>query len=229
MISIQTKLESTVQQYDKTRIDATKTFISSDQGAITNLEIKPDASASYFSVTSTKYLDWAYETAGTKNVTVRVTTSLGTPTTLSRTYDVVVLSSADDLLFSSDEDLIAQQDDIHRFLRDGRATFLDKHRESQKEILDELDRQRIFNNSGDKLSKTDLYSVAEIRDWSKYLTLYKIMTSNKNEVGDVYDDKAKNWLEFAKKAMATSIIRLNSEIPNVPSVPDLGSGRLVRR
>jgi hypothetical protein len=229
MISIQARFESIIQQYDKTRIDATKSFISTDQGAITLVEIKPEASGSYITVTTNKYLDWAYETAGLKTATIRITTSTGSPTSTTKDITFEVVTSAADLLFSNDEDLIAQQDDIHRHLRDGRATFLDKHRESQKEILDELDRMRVFANDGTKLSKTDLHDVTEIRDWSKYLTLYRILNSNKNEVGDVYDDKAKSFLDSAKKAMATSLIRLKSDIVDSPSTVDLNSGRLVRR
>ena len=62
-------LEEKVQVNEKTRIDCTKSFIS-DEAAISLVRIKPEDGGSFVTVTSDKYLDWAYETAGTKTATL---------------------------------------------------------------------------------------------------------------------------------------------------------------
>lgn len=51
--------EPIVQENDKTRLDARKSF-GSGTGSITKVEIKPARTEAFVDVTSDKYLDWAY-------------------------------------------------------------------------------------------------------------------------------------------------------------------------
>jgi hypothetical protein len=227
MIFIQSQLEEKVQVDDKTRIDATKTFISPDEAAITLFEIEPEASAGFVDVTSTKYLDWAYSSAGEKTATVRVTTD-GSPITKEITISVV--SAADDKLFSTDKDIISHEVDIYRFLRPGRSTFLDFHRIAQKMILDDLDQRGLTDNQGNRLVKADIYDIEEVKEWSKYLALALIFKSVQSDVDDVYSIKSKGYMDMAdrQKTRATLRLDLNAD-GNVDTRPDFMSSRMVRR
>ena len=104
-------LENIVQENDKTRLDATKSFISKDEAAVTLVEIEPYTGAGYIDVTGTSskdwYLDWSYPTDGNKTVTVRITTD-GGPVSSSKT--IWIIDSVDDNLFSYDQDLTAIED-----------------------------------------------------------------------------------------------------------------------
>lgn len=206
MIFIQVKNESIVQVDDKTRIDVEGIFISPDEAAITLIEIEPEASVGYVDVTTTKYLDWAYATAGTKVVSVRVTTD-GSPVT--KTASISVLSVADDKLFSTDKDIVSHEVDIYRFLRPGRSTFLDFHRIAQRMILDDLDQRGLTDNQGNRLTKTDIFDVQEVAEWSRYLTLYLIFVSVQSEVDDVYATKAQGYKEMAARNASRAFLRLD--------------------
>lgn len=227
MIFIQAKAEEKVQVDDMTRIDATRTFLSPDEAAITLVEIEPEASAGYVAVTSDKYLDWAYATAGEKTATVRVTTD-GAPTTKEITLTVV--SEADDRLFSNDKDIISHEADIYRFLREGRASFLDFHRVAQKMILDDLDQRGLVDSNGNKLTALDIFDLEEVKEWSRYLALSLIFKSVQGEVDDVYSIKAQSYMNMADKQRTRTTVRLDTnQDGSVDSRPDFFSGRLVRR
>ena len=227
MIFIQSQLEEKVQVDDKTRIDATKTFISPNEAAITLFEIEPEASAGFVDVTSDKYLDWSYSTAGDKTATIRVTTD-GSPVTKEVTISVVTV--ANDNLFSNDRDIISHEADIYRFLREGRASFLDFHRIAQKMILDDLDQRGLVDSDGNKLAASDIYDVEEVKEWSRYLTLGLIFKSVQGEVEDIYGQKSQSYFQMADKQRSRATVRLDlNQDGTVDSRPDLWAGRLVRR
>ena len=216
-----------MQVNDMTRLDVTKTFISPDEAEITLIEIEPEAAFGFIDVTTDKYLDWVYETAGDKVVSVRVTTD-GAPVT--KTASLTALSVADDKLFSNDQDIVSHEADIFRFLREGRSSFLDFHRVAQKMIIDDLDQKGLTDLRGNKLTKEDIFDVEEISEWSKYLTLYLIFKSVQSEIDDVYDQKSAMYMDMAKRNKSRATIRLDlDQDGNVDSMPDLVSGILVRR
>lgn len=227
MIFIQIKTEGTVQAGDKTRIDVEGTFISPDEAAITLIEIQPDASSSYVDVTSTKYLDWAYETEGTKAISVRVTTD-GAPTT--KADEIICLSESNDRLFSNDNDILSYEVDIYRLLRKGRSSFLDFHRIAQRIILDDLDQKGLTDNNGNRLTKLDVFDIEEVKEWSKYTTLSLIFKSVQSEIDDVYDQKSKMYSDMADRQKTRATIRLDLDNDGtVDTVPNLVSGIMVRR
>ena len=200
------QVESKIQVGDQTRLDASRTFVTQDEADISLLEIKPLAAGDWIDVTSTKYLDWSYSTAETVTVSARVTTD-GSPSTSTITIEVV--SSATDNLFSSDTDLLAWESDILKYVRDGRNSFKDIHRESQKQILDWFDGQGIRVKDGERLTAADVIDVQELKEWSKFLTLQIIFEGLSNAVDDVFMQKAKKYESLAVKARNRSDIRLD--------------------
>jgi len=227
MIFGQLKTESIVQVGDKTRLDGTKSFISPDEAAITLIRVEPEAAAGFITVTSTKLLDWVYTTNGDKVVTLEITTD-GAPQTFTKT--IVCLNETEDRLFSKDEDILPIEDDIYRFLKAGRSSFLDKHRISQDIIVDSLNQRGYVGPLNRLLTKDDLFNIKEVKEWSKYLTLYLIYSSVQAESGDVYQTKADNYKKLADSQSQRAGLKLDTDQDgNLDENIDMQSARLVRR
>ena len=200
------ELEETVQKDDKTRLDATKTFISPDEAAITLIEIEPEASAGFIDVTSSKYLDWQYSTDGDKAVSVRVTTD-GAPVSSSLTLPVI--NSADDKLFSSDAELLPYEPDLLKYVRDGRNSFLDVHRTAQGRIITWLDEHRIWDTDGNRLTKANITDLEEVNDWSKFMALRLIFEGLSNSTEDIFHIKSLRYRELENKSRNRGALRLD--------------------
>lgn len=203
--------EDVVQVGDKTRLDASKCFISKDEADITLVEILPEAGGDYVDVTGATsddwFLDWVYTGATrTVTVTVRVTTD-GSPTTLSKTISIV--TAADDKLFSGDQDLVAREPDILKWVSQGRASFLNVHRAAQVKILEDLDEAGVVDVEGAKLTKAAVVDTTEVRAWSRDLTLSMIYLGLSNAVDDVFERKGKYYLGEAGKRKQRAVIRLD--------------------
>lgn len=201
--------EATLQTLDKTRIDATKSFVSKDEPAITNVEIEPEAGNGYITVFASGdskqwFLDWVYAGASRSVVvSCRITTSSGNTIT---TKTIAVVSSADDKLFSSDQDLLALEPDILKWVKKGRSSFLDVHRMAQAKILEYFDEAGIRNADGTKISKNEMLDLSEVRPWSRDLTLSLIFRGLSNQVDDVFDAKAKFYMSEAKKRSDRAVL-----------------------
>lgn len=221
------KTEELVQVDDKTRLDGASSFISPDEAAITLVEIEPESGFGYLDVTSNSYLDWQYSTDGDKTVSLRITTD-GTPVT--KTKVITIITALEDRLFSSDSDLVAHEDDILKYVADGRNSFLDKHRISQQRIVRYLDEQRIWDYEGNALSKDALLNIDEVNEWSKYYTLMIIYRSLSNAIDDVFSQKAQNYEILAKEAQQRSVLRLDRNGDDVEDIrKDMRTYNLVRR
>ena len=229
MINIDVKFEEIVQIDDMTMIDVSRTFATQDEGTLLSIKIKPDLvnfSSLEFTITNEKKLKYAYNTSGEKTVSIEVQTSVSTKTI---TKTITALTVAEDRLFSNDSDLVKHENGIFKFLREGRTSYLDKHREAQNEILRHLDRERVTKKDGSKLTKLEIFDVEDVRDWSKYLVLYYILNSNKSEVGDVFDDKAKDYLQLSITSRASAMLRLDLDQDGAAENYDLLSTRIFRR
>lgn len=221
------KTEDVVQVDDKTRLDASKSF-SADGETLSLVEIDPDNSGTFYDVTSSQYLDWQYSTDGTKTVVLRVTGSVSPVQSITKTLEVI--TAADDLLFSSDKDLVAWESDILRYVPKGRNSYLDKHRESQKLILQHFSENRIKDSAGEPIVKEDIFDITEVREWSKFLTLSIIFFELHNQVDDVFMGKHKKYESFMKEARGRAEIRFDfDQDGTVDRRHDLRSGILVRR
>ena len=221
------QVEYKVQVDDMTRIDATRTFITPDEAAITLVEIQPEAGEGFIDVTDEKYLDWSYDSEGTKVATVRVTTD-GSPVT--KAVNIVVVTTANDALFSNDSDIVTHEPEIYRFLRPGRASFLDFHRKAQERIIDSLRQRNIKNADGTAIAAANINNVEDVKQWSKYLTLSMIFESVQNAVEDLFAVKARDYMNMASKASERATIELDHNGDDVTDYnPDLKVSRLVRR
>ena len=198
-------LEETVQDDDKTRLDGTKSFASSDEAAISLVRIKPSDSDSYITVTSDKYLDWSYSAAATETVTIEVTTD-GSATTFTKTISIV--TSATDDLWSSDADLVPHEPEIMNYLPEGKSSFLNIHRLAQTRILAWLDEKKIWDNDGNRLTSADVEG-SDMSEWSKYLVLAYVNEGLSNALDDIFFEKASRYRGLADKAASRAVLRLD--------------------
>ena len=197
------EIENTIQVDDKTRIDVSATFVSKGEAAITLVEIQPSATDLWYDVTGSSnkewFFDWAYQgtTSRAEVVSFRVTTD-GSPVTLSKNIEVI--SEADDLLFSNDDDLKIHEPLIMNWIKDGRNTYLDASRKAQYKIMDYLDRNGYRKANWEKLTKNDLFDLEEVREWSTFWALSIISKGRSNAVGDIFFLKAEDYKSLSMRA-----------------------------
>lgn len=231
------KTEDKVQVGDKIRIWADQTFSSPDAGDITKVEIKADTAETFVDVydadKSQWFFDWAYSTAGTKTVSLRVTTTLAMVDTLTTvTKSVECVTAAADNLFSNDQDLKTREHDILRWLPDGFSSWNHIHRQAQQNILDWLDEIRLFKNDGTRWEASDLVEKEQVRRISVYTTLRLIFESLSNQVDDVFATKARGYYSMEKEAKNRNYLSLDlngdGEITSNEKA-DMRTFRMVRR
>ena len=187
------ELEPVVQVDDKTRLKADKSFVSKDEAAISLIEIEPEAGDGFIDITGSSsrdwYLDWSYSgTSRSVTASLRITTD-GAPVTFTK--DIQVNTAADDKLFSTDSDLISKENDILKWVQDGRSSFLNVHRQSRDLVLTYLDESGKTDIDGNRLTADSILDVEEVREWAAALTLKLIFKSISNEVGDIFSEKAR--------------------------------------
>ena len=186
-------LDEDLQIDDKTRLDASLSYTSKDEAAVTLVEIQPEASASFIDVSAAGtlsaknwYLDYQYSGASrTVTVTCRITTD-GTPK--SHAVTINVLTEADDYLFSNDNDIKTLETQIMKWLPDGRSSFKYAHRHAQKEIIAYFDEMGYVDKAGDPYTKTSVVRLKEVVMWASKLALSLIY----NDVSDKLDDDFKS-------------------------------------
>lgn len=230
------EIEQILQVNDKTRIDASKTYTVKGEAAITVVEIEPYTGAGYVTVSGVGitardwYLDYQYPTAGLKTISLRVTTNAA-PEVFTKT--ILVLTEADDRLFSSDNDLVQHEPDIMKWLRAGRNSWLDYHRRSQGLILDWLAQARIFDQNGDRLTKVSILVIEDIKNLSIYWTLGNIFLSLSNKPDDVFRAKSEMYFSLVADYKSTGRIQFDynndGELNDSEKNYDLKSFRIVRR
>ena len=209
------ELEDTLQINDKTRFDARKSF-ASNEGEIALVTITPEEGVAAIDVSDTRFLDWQYATPGVKTVTLTLSlkeeddgeSEAPEPVTFTKTINVV--TPQEDGLFSSDADLVACEDSILQFVREGRNSYLDKHRAAQTLILDYLDEQRLWDKDNKRLSKDALIEPSDIKTWSTYLTLSIIFEGISNAVDDIFSVKAAKYKALAEQKKGRAILRLDT-------------------
>jgi hypothetical protein len=215
MIFPNLEVEAVVQVSDRTRLDASKSYASKGPLSIVTVEIQPDVAEPWIDVTGTKpsdwLTDWEYATDGVKNVGVRITDSgTPTPTQYTKFRQILVLSEADDALWSTDADLTAEEPDILKYVRKGRNTFKDVHREAQMQILEMLDRKG-YRIAGRKIEASDLVDISEVSEMSRYLALSMILSGQRSQTDDVYQVKAERYFSKYQIAQQRQIIGIDMD------------------
>lgn len=225
MIFPHIQLENLVQENDKTRIDVARSFANSE--TIDIYEVSVDNEVTYIDVTTDMTLDWAFDTFGVYPIFVRLTGSVSGEITFSKT--LVVKTAEEDNLFSNDNDLVQHEDDILNYIRDGRSTFLDKHRLAQKMILNDLDKNQIWKDDGTRYIASDIVDTQEFSEWSKFMVLRIVMESLSNDINDIFHEKAVRYRSMEVEAKKRACLRLDSSGDGeIDEKVNLFSGDLIR-
>lgn len=211
MICAVLEVETTVQVGDKTRLSASKTFVTKGEAEVSKVEIDPDGSGTFIDVTGDGpddwYLDWIFSgISRTVSPVLRVTTD-GSPVTATKNISVV--TAADDMLFSTDKDLMTLEPDVMKYVPDGRASWLAMHRAAQEKILDAIAKMGILASDGTKITKAQVLDVDEVRFWSRDLVLSLIFLMSQNSKDDFFAQKAKHYADEADSAKERAVLKLD--------------------
>lgn len=228
---IVTLYQKKVQISEKFRIDATKTFLHPGDANISSITIQPEDGADTFTVTTDKYLDYAYDSAGTKTITVTLNHT-GQGGSVTKTDTIEVVTEASENLFSSDADIIPHEPDVLNYLPDYKADYKYVHRLSQDRILTYLDERGIVDKDGNKLQASAVKDIEECNDWSKYLALQYIYESLSNAVDDIFHEKSIRYREMAREASNRTYLRLDYDGDGTREKSEIkitSSGRLFKR
>lgn len=143
-----------------------------------------------------------------------------------------VYSEDGDRLFCSNQDLTAHEPDLMKWVPQGRSSFKDVIRRSQKLIIAWLDEKGYVNVYGNKFDKHDIIDLEEVRQWSIFQTLKLIMQGLSNVTDDVFDKKAKEYSKFEEAARQRVILRIDTNRDGAADAMEglsISSGSLYRR
>ena len=228
-------IEGKVREEDLFRIDSSKSTATQDESSISNVEIDPgDGYISVFGsgVNDEWFLDYAFDSSGTKTINVKVTAGASS---VIKGFSVEIVSAASDETLSSDQDLIGHESDILQYLRPGKASFIDKHRQSVINILDYLDRNKIWRtdgtNFGKRLEYSHLTDKQEFKQWAIFETLVIIFGNLSNSIDDIFSKKENDYMQLRNAARGRAALRLdrNADGSTDDAKTDLRTGRLQRR
>jgi hypothetical protein len=225
------EFETIVQSNDKTRFDASKSFSNSGQ-TFDTVTLSIDG-APAISIATTLILDHVYVDADAGSIPLVLTITSGVDT-YTKTFSQTVLTAVQDNLFSNDNDIKSIEDDIMDYVKQGRSSHLDKHREAQKAILEDLDDSKIWKNDGTRYESTEIVVTQDFKEWSKYKTLELIFRSNSNQVDDIHSQKASYYKGMTVKSKNRAALRLDSNgdgefDPTTEETTDVFSNLMVRR
>lgn len=226
--------EKILQVADKTRLNAVKTFLAKGASPITTVEIQPEASEVFVAVTGLSqkdwFLDWIYQAAGMKLVTLRVTQQ---DLTVSETSQMIeVVTESQDLLWSKDSDLQTYEADILKWMPEGKSTFNFVHRRAQSLILDWLDEIRVYKNNGQRLAKEDMQFTEDLNRLSTMWALELIFQSLSNRPDDVFATKSTYYQGKRREAQSRGRIQADfngNALEDINDNNDMLSGFMVRR
>lgn len=232
--------DSVVQINDRFRIYGDKSYKTPDELAWTKVEIEPYAGAGFIDVTPDLakpkpekffYLDFQYNTAGDKIVSLRLTAGAA-PVTFTKTVSCIL--EADDHLFSTDDLLKEQQSDIYKLIPDGRSTFKYKHRAAQNYMLDWLWNNGYYKSIGagvEPFLKADIVDTNFISDWATFVALRMLFEENINQGGDIFRSKANDFMVKEERAREKFLLVIDIDGDGTLSINEgisVTSRRLVR-
>lgn len=245
---INVKSDISVQLGDKIRFDLSSSFVSRPGVTavdIVRIEVDPLSTGVFITIHDSTipalkfapkdwYFDYVYAdkaeaVSSIQSIDFRLTDSDATVKTSSR--DTLLMTKAEDNLFSSDDDLIYYEPDILKWLPSGRSTWNYVHRRAQARILSYLFEKGYKNENGSAYLKTQILDKYDMKEWSTFMTLKLIFGSMINSKDDVFAQKSAFYENLEGRANTTSVrVDINSDgIQSVEETVSLDGPRLVRR
>lgn len=166
---------------------------------------------------------------GIRKITLTVASS---SESASFSHYLEVYTPEGDALFSDDSDFTVNENDIMKWLPNGRGSFLDLHRKAQKEIVDWCDRKGYRDDLGKKITKWAFVDNSDVRMWSAYMGLRMFFEGVQNQTDDVFKKKAdmygKKEIE-ARNRVELSLDLNGDKKADTASAVSFSSGRLIMR
>jgi hypothetical protein len=202
------KCDEKVFVADKIRLDARESFIAPGLTYATlSHEISVDAGVTWYNISDKKYVDWLFSTAGTKTISLRLSTT--EPASYTFTKDVVVLDVVTQKLFSNDSDLYKYETEIDQYLPKKWSSWNMIHLAAQEWIMDWLDEKRITDINGDKYVVDDIMDAQQVKQLSCYKALEFIYESNINIPDDLYTKKRDKYRTLANEKASKAQLSLD--------------------
>ena len=225
------KSEDRVFAGDKIRIDFRLSFLfpGTTLAAVPNYQASFNAGVSWIDVSTLKYIDYIFTTAGDKTVRLRITTSAAT---FDTDKTITSLSMVTQGLFSKDNDLYVFEPEIDQYLPEKWSSWNLVHLQAQEWIIDWLDESRIHQYDGTKYAVEDVMDIQQVKQLSIYKTLEFIFSGNSNMVGDLYSIKAAKYAALAKEKLSRGSLKLDFDKDAATTngeFHDLFTGTLVRK
>jgi hypothetical protein len=232
--------ETVLQVDEKTRLDASRSFVTDDE-TITDVLIQPSAGDAFISVfnggdNEKWFLDWAYDVDEFKDVAIQIVADSGSKT---KTYmaGINVLTEEIDALLSTDNDILPFEPKIHRYLPRGKNSFIYAHRKAQERVISYLDEQRIWKDDKSRYTKLDLSTITDpefkeqFKQWSSFETLLIIFESFQVSSGDLFQEKKSEYTALRNGARTRSALRLDQDGDGELDITpyDIRTTRMVRR
>lgn len=227
--------DAVLQTNEKTRLSAQNSYVTKDEDALTSVTINPEVSvASAIDVFDGSdplqwFLDYQWSSSGTKTVEVVVDNGTG-PSSI--TGSIEVLTPEQDKLFSTDQDLVAEESDILSWLPEWKTSFNYLHRRAQERMFAWLDEKGYTDVFAEKFTKEDVVDTEELNEWSKYMVLRMLFNGLSNQPDDIFSQKASYYNSKEIIARRRYVLRLDIDADGtVDTFEDmlLGTGRLWRK
>lgn len=163
-----------------------------------------------------------------KNITIVV--GDGT-TTESEVVVLNLFSVSGDHLFSNDGDLVTHDSNILNFVPDGRNSWLNEHRRSQEIIMATFRKAGIIDINAEPLTVANVVDIEEVRQWSVFMTLRRIMDNISNSNDDVFYRDARDYEQKEAEFSDIQFVRLDLDNDGRDEIGEgihFGSARVVR-
>lgn len=133
--------------------------------------------------------------------------NLGTVQEITRT--IPVISVVADHLFSTDDQMTQHETDIMRYVKEGRASWINIHRRAQQLIMQWMDTQGFINDFLEKFPASAIKDVTEVREWSVMVALRLAYESISNSKEDIFRIKANSYESREEFYRNRAVIRLD--------------------
>jgi hypothetical protein len=226
--------DSSLQVNDKTRISGSKSYVSKDSAGITGVWVSPDVgTVDYIDVLANDsddwFLDWQYAASGSYTAGVIIGADGATG---ALTGAISVVSEGDDKLFSTDQELIAEEPDILKWLPVWKSSWKFVHRRAQERMFAWLDEKGYTDVYANKFTKDDVVDIDELNEWSKYMVLRMIFEGISNSSEDFFASKAKYYESRELQARHRLILRIDVDADGVVDTFEdmkMNTGRVWRK
>lgn len=214
MLFPQIKTDLVVQINDMFRISAAKSFATAGE-EVTEVNIYPDSVGQplvVFDVYEVDQdcwlLDWAYETAGEYVIKLEIKTALDTK---EITHNITAMTEEEDNLLSNDQEIESYENELKRYIPEGRNSWKYIHRKAQEEILDYLYRNGKLNPDYTAITKDQLKPESRLMKWATFEAMLLIYQDLKTSNAEAFNEKLSDYSIKRNEARKRYLIKYDED------------------